>query len=284
MLVTLKEILTHAREHHYAVPAFDVVEDVMVRAVLEQCEALRAPAILMCLPGPDLEGHGWSYIAGLVKAVADCHDIPIALHLDHATDMDQIQRALDEGFTSVMIDGSHHPFAANVAITRSVVEWAHPLRVSVEAELGFVGGADLDETQHTESVLTDPDEVVQFIDQTAVDALAVSIGTAHGVYKSTPNLNIERLQQLNQVSTVPLVLHGGSGTPDDQIRAAAAHGICKLNVYADNRVAAARGLQACAAAMTRPDPLPKQLFGPIKAEIQQVVEAKIRLLSAQNRA
>ncbi len=133
-------------------------------------------------------------------------------------------------------------------------------------------------------MLTEPDEVARFVEESTVDALAVSIGTSHGVYRSLPNLAIDRLQLLNEVSTVPLVLHGGSGTPTDQIQAAVRHGICKLNIYADCRIAMGRGLQAAARTMPREDPLPQELFGGIKQEISRVVAEKIQLLSAQGRA
>jgi fructose-bisphosphate aldolase class II len=282
MLVAANEVLADARAKHYAVPGFDCVENVMVRAILETAEANRSPVFLMCLE-PDLQGNGWHYVPGLIKAVAGQHDIPVVLHMDHATELETIRRAVDLGFTSVMIDGSMLPFDQNVRITRAAVEIAHPRGVSVEAELGCVGGADLAETTCTENVLTEPAEVSRFIEQTGVDALAVSIGTSHGVYRSLPNLNIERLTELHAASSVPLVLHGGSGTPDDQIRNAVRHGMCKLNIYADCRIAMYRGLRRSAALHQRPDPLPHELFGPIAEEVAAVVEEKINLLGSKNR-
>ena len=283
MLTTLKEILGHARAHQYAVPAFDCVEDVMVRAILETAEDLRAPVILMGLL-PDLQGNGMVYVSRLIRAVAEHHSIPVALHLDHATDLELVRAAIDNGFTSVMVDGSSLPFDENVALTKAAVELAHPHSISVEGELGHVGGMDLDETACGENVLTEPDEVARFIEQTGLDALAVSIGTSHGVYRSLPNLAIDRLKELSQVSSIPLVLHGGSGTPEDQIRAAVRHGICKLNIYADCRVGMAQGLQESARKMKREDPLPREMFGPIKAGISRVVADKIELLSARGKA
>jgi fructose-bisphosphate aldolase class II len=181
-----------------------------------------------------------------------------------------------------MIDGSSLPFEENVALTKAAAEIAHAAGASIEGELGHVGGADLDETIHRENVLTEPDEVSRFIEQTGVDALAVSIGTSHGVYKSLPNLNIERLAELHEASSVPLVLHGGSGTPDDQIQNAVRHGICKLNIYADCRMAMAKGLKRAAEAVQRPDPLPHDVFGPIKQEVAAVAKQKFELLYANN--
>jgi fructose-bisphosphate aldolase class II len=282
MLVTLNDVLNKARAGRYAVAAFDCCEDVMVRAMLETCERLRAPVIVMCL-GMQLEGNGWVYLPGLVKAVAGHHDIPIVLHLDHADSIEPVRRAVDMGFTSVMIDGSRLSFDENVAITKEAVDIAHRHGVSVEGELGHVGGVDMEETVHVDSILTEPDEVRRFVELTGVDALAVSIGTAHGVYRAEPKLNIECLRQLNAASDVPLVLHGGSGTPDGQIREAVANGICKLNIFADQRVAMFEGLKK-SAQQKRPDPLPHQLFGPIKDELSKVVEQKVELVSAKGRA
>jgi len=284
MLTTLKEVLADARKNGYAVPAFDCVEDVMVRTILETCQRMRSPVVLMCLVGSDLDGNGWRYIPGLVRAVADFHDVPVALNLDHATDLQTIEKGLAAGFTSVMIDGSALPFDENAEITKAAVEMARPRGISVEGELGFVGGQDLLATVDAESVLTEPDEVERFVAITGVDALAVSIGTSHGVYSSLPNLNIEKLKEIDHVSSVPLVLHGGSGTPNDQIQQAVKNGICKLNIYADCRIAMARGLERSAGSHKRQDPPTQELFGPIREELAKVVEEKIKLLYANDRA
>ena len=288
MLATSKEVLADARANQYAVPGFDCVEDVMVRAILETAEAQRAPVFLMCLTedleGEDRQGNGWVYLPGLIKAVADHHQVPIVLHLDHADRVESVKRAVEFGFTSVMIDGSKLAFEENVRLTKAAVQIAHPRGVSVEAELGHVGGMNREATQCAENVLTEPDEVASFVEQTGVDSLAVSIGTSHGVYESLPTLNIERLGELHEASPVPLVLHGGSGTPDDQIQEAVRRGICKLNIYADSRQAMGRGLRKAFQSQSREDPLPEEIFGPIKDEIAVVVRKKIQLLFAAGRA
>jgi len=280
MLTSLKTVLVDARASRYAVGAFNCTEDVMARTILETAQSLSAPVIVMLL-GDDLEsggGAGWIYQVEPIKAAAARLDIPVVLHLDHTTDLAIIQKAVDAGFSSVVIDGSALPFDRNVELTRAAVEIAHPKGVDVEAELGHVGGMDLADRECAESVLTDPDEVTRFVEQTGVDALAVSIGTAHGVYRSQPKLNIERLDQLESISPVPLVLHGGSGTPDGQIRVAVRHGICKMNVYTDERQAMWRGLRRAAASIDRQDPLPSEMFGPIKEELARLVAEKINLL------
>ena len=282
MLVTLKDILKDARDNHYAVGAFHVVENVMLRTVLETAEAKEAPVIVMGF-GPDLEGAGWTYIAGLAKLAAKYHHIPICLHLDHCYDLDCIAQAVDYGFTGVMYDGSSLPFEENVKMTRAAVDIAHPHGVSVEAELGHVGGSNLAETQHVESILTEADEVTKFVELTGVDALAVSIGTGHGIYRSEPTLNIERLVELTKATDVPLVMHGGSGTPDDQVRNAVANGITKVNIFAEERMAMFRGLKE-AAKMERIDPLPEDQFGPISRALSDLVAKKIELLSSDGRA
>ncbi len=284
MLVTFNEILPKARERHYAVPAFDCIEDVMVRTILDTAEQEKSPVILMALEH-DLQGRGMIYISGLVRAVADSYDIPVALHLDHAENMDIIRKAIDHGFTSVMYDGSQLPFRENVERSREVVEIAHGHGVTVEAELGLVAGKDIhgdDYPGDGESLLTEPEEVVDFIEHTGVDALAVSIGTSHGVYVSLPDLDITRLEEINKVSKVPLVLHGGSNTPVEQLQNAIRHGISKINVYADSRVGMLEGLKASAHNQVRKDPLPDVMFRPIREGLAHVVSERMDIFFSKN--
>jgi fructose-bisphosphate aldolase class II len=282
VLVNLNDILKNAWKNQYAVPAFDCTEDVMIRPILDACEEMRSPVVLMAL-GHDLQGRGIDYIASIVKGAAPRYAIPVAFHLDHATELELIEQAIAYGFTSVMYDGSMLPFEANAAKTAEVVRLAHAQGVSVEAELGHVAGKELDGSYAGEMQLTDPAEVVRFL-ETGVDALAVSIGTAHGIYISAPTLNIDRLKAINAVSTVPLVLHGGSGTPEDQLQQAIAGGIAKVNLYADIRIAMMNGVKAAAQSAARPDPLPDELFRPVKEEIRAAVLSKIGLCRSAGRA
>ena len=282
MLATLNDVLPSARAAQYCVPAFDCVEDIMVRTILETCQEERCPAIIMALEG-DLKGNGMVYISALVRGVAACHDIPVVLHLDHARNLELVRSAMDHGFTSVMFDGSALPFEENVRLTRQAVEMAHPRGISVEAELGCVGGMTLDDKQQLESVLTEPHEVVKFVQQTRVDALAVSIGTAHGVYRSLPVLNIQRLREIKACCETPLVLHGGSGTPADQVQEAIRNGITKLNLYADMRCAMYEGLKKSAGMHARIDPLPEEMFKAIKESLSAAATRKIRMVFANGR-
>lgn len=230
-------MLTLAREGHYAVGAFDVSNLEMVRAVVEVAEEERAPVILMGLK-PDLEGDGIDYFMALTKLAAEKATVPVCIHLDHATDFDDIKRAIEAGFTSVMFDGSVLPLEENIEGTKAVVDLAHKYNVTVEAELGhvgdgIVGSSETEGYEGAKGVLTVPDEMQRFIAETGVDTLAVAVGTAHGVYISEPKLDLKRLETLNSLSSVPLVLHGGSGTPEDAIRSAIALGISKINIYSE---------------------------------------------------
>lgn len=276
MLCTLNEVLPHARKHRYAVAAFDYVADVFVRPILDACEEKRAPVIMSALPA-DIDGRGLAYAAGIVKAVAPEYPIPVVLHLDHAGDQEVIKRCIGAGFTSVMFDGSRHPLGENIAQTRQVVEYAHARGVTVEAELGFVAGTDLG-GDAGDIRLTDPGEVEEFVDKTGVDALAVSIGTIHGVYRAAPTLDLERLAEIMAVTTVPLVLHGGSGTPADQLTAAIKGGIAKLNIYTDMRIAMNSGAaEAAAIVAKRRDELPDRVLEPLCRGLRQQAVKNIDL-------
>ncbi len=226
-------LLRDARQGGYAVPAFDISNYETFRATVEAAEEEQSPAILMVLQLDAPDG-GLEYLSALIKEGAARSSVPLALHLDHAVDAEWALRATDVGFDSVMIDGSALPLKQNVAVTRRVVEYAHAKGVGVEAELGHVGftGHTVDESPGA-AVLTVPEEVVEFVERTEVDALAVAIGTCHGLYKEPPELDLERLSAIEAVSPVPLVLHGGSGNPDDGIREAIRRGITKVNIYTE---------------------------------------------------
>ena len=283
MLCTLNEVLPRARKNHYAVIAFDFYNDIFVRTILDSCEEKRAPMILSALPD-DLEGRGIDYMAGLVKGVAPSYSIPVVLHLDHAKSFDTVKRAIGAGFTSVMFDASDLPLQDNIKATREVAAYAQARGVTIEAELGFVAGIDLGGNDQGASLLTNPKDVAEFAEKTGVDALAVSIGTAHGVYKSKPVLDILRLKEIADVTDTPLVLHGGSGTPEDQLKDAIRNGITKLNVYADIRIALNSGLKAAAElAARRADEVPNKIFEPLVESLRKEVLAKISLSMSHGR-
>lgn len=280
--VTLRDILAEAQEDGWAVPAFDVINHETVLAVLDGAAAERAPVILMILPSHTPQRQ-WPGLVNLIQTEARQVDVPVCLLLDHATRLDQVRAALELGFSAVMIDGSTLPLAENIAISRQVVVEAHARGASVEAELGHVGGGNETLTQeHAASHLTPVEEAERFVAETGVDALAVAIGTVHGLYRFEPRLDFDRLRRLRQAVSVPLVLHGGSGTPDDEIRKAIANGICKVNIWTEVALAFASTLRE----QLRDPPHQFRLHEALttaKDTAQEVVRSKIRLLGAANR-
>lgn len=239
-LVTIDEILNKAREEKYCVGAFDASTIEMGQKIIEAAEEMNSPVIVMGLPADLMEGDMLDYWLYAMKKMAEKASVPVCLHLDHAKDMDFLKRCVDEGFTSVMFDGSTEPLEENIRLTKEAVDYAHAHGVTVEAELGHVGDGIVsgearsdDEYDNPDDFLTNPEEMEKFIEATDVDCLAVAIGTSHGVYVHTPKLHFDRLDELNELSKVPMVMHGGSGTPDDQIQKAIEGGICKLNIYSE---------------------------------------------------
>lgn len=288
MLVSMKDMLADARKHHYAIPAFDVSNYEMMKAVLETCEEEKSPALLMGL-GVDLVGKGLPLMTAMVSEASKYFSVPVCFHLDHATDFEAIKAAADAGFSSVMYDGSVLPFAENAKKTAEVVAFAHARGLTVEAELGHVGndmvgsGGDTSEGEDAEATLTVPEEVAKFVELTDVDALAVAIGTSHGVYRKTPTLRIDRLDEITAVCDRPLVLHGGSGTPDEQMQAAIAHGITKINIYSDVVGAMNAGLKAKLNTMTNPSTWPFIVFEDARKMMKDVIREKLHVFGSAGR-
>lgn len=288
MLVSMKEMLEDARKKHYAIPAFDISNYEMMKSVLEACEEEGSPALLMGL-GVDLVNKGLPLMTDMVREASKHFNIPVCFHLDHATDLAFIKSACDAGFSSVMYDGSVLPFEENARKTLEVVEFAHSRGITVEAELGHVGNAmvgneaDNVENEDPEDTLTLPDEVVRFIEITDTDALAIAIGTAHGVYKKTPTLRIDRLDEITAVCDRPLVLHGGSGTPDDQMQNAIKHGITKINIYSDVVGAMNSALKKKLNDIENPSTWPVFVFEDARKQMKEVVKNKLRTFGSSGR-
>ena len=288
MLVSMKEMLEDARNHHYALPAFDVSNYDMMQSVLEACEEERSPALLMAL-GVDLNGRDMNLLASMVRSASDYFNIPICLHLDHATEFSLVKRAIDAGFSSVMLDASVLPFDENAQKTLEVTRYAHTHGITVEAELGHVGNASVGSISETGTdtdpgeSLTVPEEVAKFVEITQVDALAVAIGTSHGVYQKTPELRIDRLDEITAVCDKPLVLHGGSGTPDDQMQNAIRHGITKINIYSDVVGAMNAGLKEKLNAMENPATWPFIVFEDARNRMKEVARDKLRKFGSTGR-
>ena len=233
MLVSAKDMLDKARREKYAVGQFNINNLEWTKAILLTTQESNSPVILGVSEGAGKYMCGYKTIVGMVNGMLEELNItvPVALHLDHGS-YEGCYKAMEAGFSSVMFDGSHYPIEENVAKTKEIVAYAHERNVTVEAEIGHVGEGD---SYHVEgnTMLTTPEEAKKFVEQTGVDSLAVSIGTAHGEYKGIPHLNFERLQEIATEVSIPLVLHGGSGSGDENLSKAVELGIAKVNICTD---------------------------------------------------
>ncbi len=237
MLVNGVKLLQVARENHFAVPAFNISDHAMMKGIFEIGEETESP--LMIAIHPDEVSHlGPDFLKAAISR-AQRATVPVAIHWDHGATYEEAIRAIQLGFTSVMIDASLTPFDENVAVSRRVAEAAHAVDVSVEAELGTIGKTDDEAEAGTDSIIyTDPDDAVRFVQLTGVDSLAVAIGTCHGLYPDwmKPEIKLDLLEQIEAVVSIPLVLHGGSGNPDAEIAKSVSHGIAKINISSDIKV------------------------------------------------
>lgn len=235
-------MLEDAQNGRYAVGAFNVENMEMVMAVIEAAEELNAPVIMQTTPST-VKYAGMDFYLANVKAAADHAKVPVALHLDHGSSFDLAMQALRTGYTSIMIDGSHESFEDNIAVTKAVVQACAPSGIPVEAELGKVGGKEDDLDGGEGDGYTNPEQAKEFVERTGAASLAIAIGTAHGLYKGEPKLDQERLSEIRQVVSVPLVLHGASGVPDEAVREAIRRGICKVNYATELRIAYSDGVK-----------------------------------------
>jgi tagatose 1,6-diphosphate aldolase GatY/KbaY len=239
-LVTTESMLKRACEEGWAVGAFNAENMEMIQAIVEAAEELKAPVIIQTTPGT-LKYAGMELYHAITAARAKNSPVEIAIHLDHGDSFSIAARALRTGYSSIMIDGSKLPLAENMALTASVVNICAPNKVSIEGELGKVGGKEDD--HESGGGYTDPDEAVEFVKKTGVSSLAVGVGTAHGIYKEKPVLNVELISVLRKVVSVPLVLHGASGLEDDVVRDCVRRGMAKVNFATELRIAYTEGVK-----------------------------------------
>lgn len=238
MLMNMKDLLTVAQKNHFAVPAFNIGSDQLLKAVMKTVKELKSPVILEMSPD-EFNFVGYAQIQAMLYEAAHT-DVPVCIHLDHGDSYETVVRAIQAGMTSVMIDASKLPYEENVAITKKVVDTAHIANVSVESELGTIGTTGNSIEGGTEGVIyTVPEEAKQFIEDTGIDTFACAIGTAHGIYPKDmkPKLRIDILKDITDQVSVPLVLHGGSSNKDEEIAEAVKNGICKINISSDIKVA-----------------------------------------------
>lgn len=279
MLVTLSEILKDAEEKKYGVGLFNMLNLEMARGIVDAAEEERSP-IILGVAEVHLPVIPFEYASHIMTKIAHEATVPVCLHFDHGTDYRKILTAIKAGFTSVMYDGSALPYEENIANTREVSKVAHALGCSVEAELGHVGGAEGGADDGHEAQYTNVDQVNDFIRRADIDALAVAIGTAHGQYKTKPKLDINRLQEIYDISEKPLVLHGGSGLSDEDFRNTIEHGIRKVNICTEMCIAAHKAYTVAFEQHTNFE-IALQVA---KNTVQEVVRQKMRLFGSSNQA
>lgn len=281
-LVTTKQLLLDAQKGGYAVGAFNVENMEMVQAVVEAAEELKSPVIMQTTPST-VKYADLAYFYANVKTAAEKATVPVVMHLDHGNSFELAMQALRVGYTSIMIDGSHESFEDNIAVSKAVADACHPSGVCVEAELGKVGGKEDDLDGGDDNPYTDPQEAKIFVEKTGVDSLAVGIGTAHGVYKGEPKLQFDILSQIRDVVSIPLVLHGTSGVPDEAVRECIKRGICKVNYATDLRIAFTKGVNAVLS--EKPDTIdPKKYNAAGREEVKKYVMSKIEVCGSVGKA
>ncbi|MEN3752939.1 ketose-bisphosphate aldolase [Mangrovibacter yixingensis] len=283
MLVSMQELLKYTRQHHFAVGAFNVADSCFVRAVVEEAEAANAPAIISIHPS-EHDFVGDAFFA-YVREITLRSPVPFVIHLDHGASIEHVQRAIQCGFTSVMIDGSLLPYEENVALTREAVRLAHAVGVSVEGELGTIGQTGTSvEGGVSKVTYTDPAQAEDFVNRTGVDTLAVAIGTAHGIYPKgmQPQLQMHILKDIAGRTSIPLVLHGGSANPDAEIAESVTLGVGKVNISSDMKYAYFQKVREILGKETWWDPnviYPE----PIKAA-REVIRYKMKLFNSVDKA
>lgn len=282
-LVAARPLLQKAFEGGYALGGFNVQTLEMVQAVVSVAEEEHAPAILQFNPA-NLQHVGMAYAVALGRAAASQVSAPIVLHLDHGVDYAQAVAALEAGFTSLMYDGTPFPLEENIAVTRRVCERAHATGVSVEGEIGQMGGQEEGVfTAEGAGTMTDPGEAVEYVLRTGVDALAIAVGNSHGMRTPVAQLDLARITAIREGVGIPLVIHGGSGIPDDAVREAIARGVCKFNVATQLNQGFLQGFQRVL--KERPNETnPRAALAAAREAVQEAVRSKLRLYGASGRA
>ena len=283
MLMNMKELLAVANEYNFAVPAFNISDYNMFNGIIEACEEKNAPVIIAIHPD-ELKHTKTEMVKGIIERLHKA-TVPAVVHLDHGASFEQVITAIQAGFTSVMIDASSLPYEENVATCRKVCEAAHAVNVSVEGELGTIGNTDSVETTAPDQILyTDPQQAKDFIEKTGIDCLAIAIGTCHGIYPKDkkPELRIDILDEIKKVVSVPLVLHGGSSNKDSEIRKSVEHGVNKINISSDIKVAYYEKMREVLKDASLREP--NQIQPPCAEAMKAVAYQKIELFQADNKA
>lgn len=282
-LVPMTEFLPKAKAGRFAVGQFNMNNLEFAQAITEAAKEEQSPFIFGVSEGA-LKYMGLEYTVALAKTAADTSGLPIALHLDHGSSFEVAMKCIRAGFSSVMFDGSHYPYEENIRLTKEVVRAAHAMGISVEGELGTIGGVEDDiNVDEAEAALANPEEAIRFWEETGVDCVAIAVGTAHGMYKGEVKIRFDIIEQVASAIPVPVVLHGGSGVPDEQIRRAVSLGVGKINVNTENQVACTNTIREIFDKDKKVYD-PRKYMGPAKAAMKEVVRSKIRLFGSNGQA
>jgi fructose-bisphosphate aldolase class II len=283
-LVSMKEMLIKAKAEGYAVGQFNLNNLEFTQAILQAAQAENSPVILGVSEGAARYMSGFKTVVKMVEGLMEDLKVtvPVAIHLDHGSSFEKCKEAIDAGFTSVMIDASHHPFEENIEITSKVVDYAHSKGVSVEAELGTVGGQE-DDVIAEGVIYADPKECEELVKRTGIDFLAPALGSVHGPYKGEPNLGFAEMEEIGKITGLPLVLHGGTGIPLKDIQKSVSLGTAKINVNTENQIASAKAVRESLAA--KPEEYdPRKYLGPARDAIKATVIGKIREFGSSGKA
>lgn len=283
-LVSMKEMMIKGKEEGYAIGQFNLNNLEFTQAILQAAQEENSPVICGVSEGAARYMGGFTTVVNMVKGLM--HDykitVPVAIHLDHGSSFEKCKEAIDAGFTSVMIDASHHSFEENIEITKQVVEYAHKHNVSVEAELGTVGGQE-DDIIADGVIYADPQECRQLVERTGIDCLAPALGSVHGPYKGEPNLGFAEMEEISQLCDVPLVLHGGTGIPLKDIQRSLSLGTSKINVNTESQIASAKAVRE----VLDNDKVvydPRKYMGPAREAIKNTVIGKMREFGSSGKA
>ncbi len=282
MIVSTREMLLKAQKEGYAIPAFNFHNLETIQVIVEAANEMRSGVILAGTPGTFDYG-GRDYLQSIVATAAKKYNIPIAIHLDHHENIESIKESIKLGTKSVMIDASHHPFEENIKIVKEIVDYAHRYDVTVEAELGRLGGQEDDlVVDEKDSFYTNPNAALEYVEKTGIDSLAVAIGTAHGLYKSEPKLDFDRLKEIREKVSIPLVLHGASGVSIEDVRKCISLGITKVNIATELKIPFSDELRRYLMEnMDANDP--RKYMANAKKSMREVVIEKIKMCYSENR-
>ena len=281
-ILSTREMLKKAQREGYAVPAFNIHNLETLQVVVDTAAELKSPVILAGTPSTILYAGG-EYIVSMAEVAAEKYNIPIAIHLDHFEDVEEIKHYVDLGFKSTMIDASHEDYESNIKTVKEVVEYAHKFDATVEAELGKLGGQEDDLViDEKDAMYTNPNDATEFVRRTGIDSLAVAIGTAHGLYSGEAKLDFERLKEIREKVNVPLVLHGASDVPDELVKKAISLGICKVNVATDLKIPFSNAIKKYFNEHPEAND-PRKYMTPAKEAMKKIVAHKIEVCGSANR-